>query len=276
MKSTRYIGRCYPGLVIFLIDQSSINLTQKKVETITQVIHEAIVELIARCAMGNGVSKRVFIMEIGYGRDSVPAVILKSGWVNQWAEEYDNPIMSIDFFESGKPSLSEALKFVKSMVVEWIKSQKEKQEYTELWGEDDDGFLAPITIINITKGGIEEDVFKIDAAAKEILRQQNTWLYHVMILDRDKETYELMFPGSFNNLIGCPYKKDCELLFDISSKLPEIDDSRWIEINKDDLSKDCRGLCVSYNSHIAKKIIALQCQEGDGTWGRPVDWMDMY
>lgn len=276
MKSTRYIGWAYPGLLIFLIDQSSVNSTQKKEELIAQVVHEAIIELMARSTLASGeLYRQVFIMVIGYGRDGVPATILRSGWINKWGEEFTNPIMSIEFFKYGKPSLTEALKFVKDIIVEWIKSQREKQEYSELWGEDDDGFLAPITVINVTKGSIDEDLFKIDTAARAIMRLQNTWLYHVMILDGGKDTYELTFPSSFDSLICCPYKRDCELLFQVSSNLTDIEES-WTGCIIEGLAKDSRGLCITSNKKIAKTIITLQCQEGVGTWGRPVDWMDMY
>lgn len=271
MKSTQYIGDMFPGHIIFLLDRPFLNEDEKSNQMV-KIVNDFLFIMFNHC--NGGFFPACYISTIEYG--AVDGCFIRNGWIKDWQSGFsslgiDDTLHHICFI--GQKMLSDALTYANTIVTLWIEQQKCVQEYGERWGIDDDGFLAPIVVINLTKGCFDDEI-KIRGIASEIRMRQNTWFYNVIIKDKNDLREELLFPDCINGPTFEKLKPNWKKFQSISSSVSRVYDQRTSMIK--DINGYCRAFCISLGDGMADIIANLHFQIGDGSYGIPVDWMDYY
>lgn len=260
-----------PGLLIFLVDQSSsMGQEWKDGKTFAQytadVINSTINELIATNAAGESVKNRVFISLIGYGENSVKDV--RSNYLSDYAE---NPLriekstkkvsngeggfieMQIDkpvFLEpsaKGITPMAEAFAFAEQLILRWIQLKNDNP--------------VPV-IINVTDGkpetGKPEDdsqaVASTISIANSIMNIEtldgNPLIFNVHIA---KAAKEIQFPVEINEIDAS--NTLAKFLFNISSRVPEVYVRAAKDLKLGDLKKGCKGFISNASPETLIKFI---------------------
>lgn len=263
MKSTRYISDMFPGYIIFLIDRSSAN----EVEIYhgeDECVYDFTSSLFSCCDGGR--LPVCYISTIEYG--AADGCYIKNGWIEAWGNDkfFNDTRHCVSLKKQNK--LSDALTLANTLVKKWIKHQKNVQEYGERWGKDDDGFLGPIVVINLTNGSVD-DKRTARLIASEIMLHQNTWLYNIVIKTKDSTCPDLLFPNYKISI-----NPELEFLQNISS----VRNTYFNEqICRFELCSYYRAFGIITSDASVSHIFCLDhFQIGDGTYGRPVDWMEYY
>jgi len=259
-----------PGFLIFLIDQSSsMGSEWSDGKTFAQftadVVNRTINELIATNAAGETVKNRVFISIIGYGGKGVRDI--RSGYLTTYADaplrientikrvsdgeggffdmNIDTPIF-IDAEAQGVTPMAGAFAFAEQLIESWINVKNDNP--------------VPV-IINVTDGKPENgkpsmndtELASTIATANSILSIEtldgNPLIFNVHI---SKNRNEIQFPATREDVGNDVY---ANLLFQISSRVPEVYKRAAKDLELGDLKPSAKGLISNASPETLIKFI---------------------
>lgn len=259
MESFSRWSKINPAFIVFLIDQSAsmqnVSLGGgNRAEIAARNIQNAIADIICMCIHGEEIIDRAFITVIGYGQENHSATMIRQGWVSEWADDvitakqYNTCI--IPAVAEWGANMNDGFRFTIDIIKEWLSIRE------ELNGEDDRIGVAPIIVVNITKGTTMNEQETCEAA-QELMSMKNTYLFNIIIPHEVCNTIEIVFP-SLKQTVADIREPNCpEWLYDISSKLPK--DSVYLakSIGIEDITEDSRGIIVSYKDNCAMNVFRL-------------------
>ncbi|MEO1450025.1 MAG: VWA domain-containing protein [Bacteroidota bacterium] len=250
MTHEKQMSSASPGLIIFLIDQSSSMMEafgaagagDNKAEFAAKALNRAIYEIINANTAGEKVKDRCFITVIGYGASVKEE---SSGYLNELANnplriealkkkmsdgagglieiDYDLPVW-VEAQANGMTPMGKGFQEAKYLVEEWIKQNPESP--------------API-IINISDG-LPNDESAAEQAAKQIMSlassDGNTLIFNVHI--GTGSAGKIVFPSDTANLSA---NNNANFLYGISSEIPDSYANAASEVLQGSISPGAKG-----------------------------------
>jgi hypothetical protein len=255
---TAQITRETPAAFIFMIDQSGsmsnkltfANQEMSKAEAVARIINKTFNELISRCTKNDGIRDYAYIALIGYGGKSDEEA--NFAWTGKLegksfvsiSQLYEGHIgiggrnqrKWIEPIAQHKTPMHNAFLKAKELVQQWIQQHQNKDIY-------------PPTIINITDGAAtdadEKTLLQTVSEIKQLATLDGSTLVFNIHITEKQERPPITFPTHRNQLPNDTY---AQLLYDLSSELPEIYHSEIANYKNQDIATSYVGM--AYNADI--------------------------
>lgn len=208
--------------------------------------------------MGEYVKRRAYISVFGYGQRNPQVVLIRNGWVDEWAVDVSTAKQKgeciIPPTSEWSSPVDECFLMVHKYIEEWIEYRQNEQE--EYFG------LGPILVINITDG-VVEDKTKTNEIATKIMELQNTWLFNILI--PEEVGVEIALPNNKYCLYRTRIDHECRFYYDISSALTldenDVARAECMGFEGAKSGGNIRGLIVSKNDKSASIITEIMCHD---------------
>lgn len=264
-----------PGCLIFLVDQSGAmeepfapgraGAGQCKMDVVAAALNHTLIEIGRRCIKGAEVRPRVFVAAIGYGGAHVGSILpsrIGGGPLVSITDLMENPLrverrmrkemddagnlceVPVDFpvwldgRADGATPMCEAIEFATRLVEDWIPSHQRS---------------FPPIVINITDGiATDGDPRPAACALRSLMTEDGNVLLFNCHLNAIS-VRAVMLPSSRESL---PQDPLCEMLFEMSSEIPETMLRSLVEMGVD-VCNGARGLAYDADLDGLSRLLRL-------------------